>query len=427
MIKRAFSLYNIGWRMVSPLLKLSGRLKEGYLQRSLQNNRLVQAELWIHSASVGESFITREILKSLAPARPTRVMLTTCTRQGMEILEKTTHELAETHGKLTLSVAYLPFDQPALMRQAVESIRPGLTILVELEIWPGMLYALKQRGCRVMIVNGRLTEKSLKGYLSWPSLWHHLSPETVLAISKEDKARLDKLFKPKHCKVVPNIKFDRLTPTIKESPDAKGTPLKSLIQNTFIVLGSVRQEEEEDTEKILQRIYRKSPQIITGLFPRHMHRIGQWARALDRLGIAWVLRSDLKQRAKEGTVILWDTFGELSLAYEQANSAFVGGSLAPLGGQNFLEPLACGIIPIIGPSWENFSWVGQEIVSEGLLNIVNNWEEVADTLVLNTETPPPHSDIKRRAAAYFEPRKGGTRITCSHINNFLKEIDTRKP
>jgi 3-deoxy-D-manno-octulosonic-acid transferase len=121
-------------------------------------------------------------------------------------------------------------------------------------------------------------------------------------------------------------------------------------------------------------------------------------------------------------VILWDTFGELPLAYELSRAAFVGGSLAPLGGQNFLEALACGGVPVIGPSWENFSWVGQEIVEQGLVRNASNWKEVADILVETIERSPSHESVREASLRYIKGHRGGTEKACQAIVEFLHQV-----
>jgi 3-deoxy-D-manno-octulosonic-acid transferase len=188
------------------------------------------------------------------------------------------------------------------------------------------------------------------------------------------------------------------------------------------VLGSIRREEEPVVEKIVVDIRRRLPETIVGLFPRHMHRIKNWKNVLDRLGMPWTLRSKIKKHVPHGTVILWDTFGELPLAYELSKAAFVGGSLAPLGGQNFLEALACGVVPVIGPSWENFSWVGQEIVEQGLVRSASNWKAVADALVETIERSPSHEKVHEAFLGYINSHRGGTEQACQVIIEFLHQV-----
>jgi 3-deoxy-D-manno-octulosonic-acid transferase len=218
---------------------------------------------------------------------------------------------------------------------------------------------------------------------------------------------------------MPNMKFDRIGLT-QGMPYTKN-PLEGILRldTPLLVLGSVRREEEPVVEKIVVDIHRRLPETIIGLFPRHMHRIKYWKKVLDRLAIPWTLRSKIQKHVPHGTVILWDTFGELPLAYELSKAAFVGGSLAPLGGQNFLEALTCGVVPVIGPSWENFAWVGREILDQGLVRSVADWKEVADALVHGMKRSLPHEKVRQAALRYVKDRQGGTIRACRLVAEFL--------
>jgi 3-deoxy-D-manno-octulosonic-acid transferase len=137
------------------------------------------------------------------------------------------------------------------------------------------------------------------------------------------------------------------------------------------------------------------------------------------MGLPWVRRSGCTRAAAPGGVILWDAVGELAAAYRLASAAFVGGSLAPHGGQNFLEALAAGIRPVIGPSWENFSWVGRGIVSEGLLRTARDGGEAARLLLAELRQAPPKEEVRRRFAAYVSTRRGGVRIASERVAAML--------
>ena len=108
-------------------------------------------------------------------------------------------------------------------------------------------------------------------------------------------------------------------------------------------------------------------------------------------------------------------------AYRLAQSAFVGGSLAPLGGQNFLEAIISGVIPIIGPSWENFAWVGQGIINTGLLRVADNWRQTAALILQDLDTPCPRAPVIARAYQFIKKRQGGTEQACRAIEGMLFE------
>ena len=114
-------------------------------------------------------------------------------------------------------------------------------------------------------------------------------------------------------------------------------------------------------------------------------------------------------KLQPGEIRIWDAFGEMDLLYRNAGAVFVGGSLAPLGGQNFLEPLAVGVTPVIGPSWSNFYWAGTELFEKKLVRQVRNADELAPALLELARNPRPRAEVIREFNEYLAPRRGGTR------------------
>jgi 3-deoxy-D-manno-octulosonic-acid transferase len=347
--------------------------------------------------------------------------VTSNTSQGIDILNRALADRGRTKDGIHISVGYFPFDKPAFMRKAVAAIRPTAMVLLETEIWPGLLRALNLHNCKTIIINGRITDRSLKRYLLWPSIWTKLRPDRVLAISPADADRFKQLFGPDGIETMPNIKFDRVA-SVATSADNQNT-IENLVPGslTFAVLASVRRQEEPLIKQIIDEIFRSRPETVIGLFPRHLHRIQSWQETLNQAGIRWSLRSEAKTPATAGTVILWDSFGELLPAYELCKSAFVGGSLSPLGGQNFLEALICGTRPVIGPSWENFIWVGAEIIEAGLLRVAGNWQEVVALLLKDMESSPPRDEIIKKSLEYIKERQGGTVKACRAISALMED------
>ena len=415
-------IYQLAWRLAIPLLRRHRRLQTGLSQRTLQEPPAA-ADLWIQAASVGESFLAWEIIRRLDPPRPIRLLLTTFTSQGMEILEQARQEVRQQNSRLTIDTAYFPFDHPRLMARAVAVVRPRLMVLLESELWPGLLTSCRQQGVKVLVANGRMTAKSFARYRIWPALWHHLRPERILAISSNDAARFAGLFGQDRVATVANIKFDRISS--QGFQRAADNPLARLFPGDarLIVLGSVRQEEETDIIKLICHLRQKNRRLIIAVFPRHMHRLKKWQTLLDSHGCPGQLRSRITEPTGHGSIILWDTMGEMLLAYQIACAAFVGGSLAPLGGQNFLEPLACGLKPVIGPHWDDFFWVGQEIMDQQLVLQAENWQEAAELLLHKASVPPQREQTRQEITAYMKNRGGGTEKTCALINTLLFAAD----
>lgn len=415
-ITLALKLYEVLWACATPLLRRNARLAEGFESRRTGNN-LPPADLWIQAASAGESYLSWSILDTLAPAHPLRVLITTNTRQGLDILRQAIHATGPSHPLVTADCAYFPLDRPSTMKQAVARVNPRLMVLLETELWPGLLAALKTSGRPCILVNGRITPKSLKGYGRLRGLWRHLGPERILAISREDAGRFAALFGSDRVGVMNNIKFDRLT--IPEAPVQN--PLRGYLPETapFVVLGSVREEEEEAVADMMDRIMVERPDAVIGLFPRHLQRLSAWETRLSAMNRPWMRRSAMGGPAMPGRILLWDAFGELNHAYALASAVFVGGSLAPLGGQNFLEPMIHGVVPVIGPYWDNFTWAGEELFHQGLAVRVPDAHAAAEEIRKRLERPIPLADLKTAALRYIARRQGGARQACGAMEPML--------
>jgi 3-deoxy-D-manno-octulosonic-acid transferase len=238
-------------------------------------------------------------------------------------------------------------------------------------------------------------------------------------MSAADASRFAVLFGPQRVTVIPNLKFDRLD---LNSAGGDGiNPLAPLFlpDVELLVLGSIREPEEEAIQNIITAIRGLRPDTVIGLFPRHVQRLAAWASWLDRRRINWRLRCRVAAPVAPGTVILWDTFGELVSAYRLCRAAFVGGSLAPLGGQNFLEAVTSGVVPVIGPHWDNFAWVGEAFFKLGLIQVAADWRQAADLLAAILSQTPRRENVRRRALQYIKERQGGTDRVCRLIESAL--------
>ena len=423
-IDAALAAYGLGWKAALPLLKLNHRMKDGWDQRTLAGGLPAKAHLWIQAARGGAAYLAWAVLKELkSPFRETlRVLVTTNTLQGHETLTRMAEDINRRTSGLAIQPWYFPFDGPDMMRRMMKQVQPEVALILETEIWPGFLNACKQFKVRVLLANGRMTSKSLGGYLAWPALFRALGPDCVMAVSESDKKRFATLFGHEKVRTMSNIKFDRMAGA---KPMARAdNPLADLIppRSDFVVFGSIRREEKSEIEQLAAGLMRERTTTILALFPRHMHHLELWQKAMDMAGLNWTLRSGMKEAARPGSVILWDTFGELVPAYGLAKAAFVGGSLAPLGGQNFLEPLTCGVTPVTGPHWKNFAWVGREIIDSGLAREASDWQEVLKYLLNILENTPPRQSVASKGKEYIRNRKGGAKSVCKQVADFLNKV-----
>jgi 3-deoxy-D-manno-octulosonic-acid transferase len=420
--KSLLLVYDYLWRLAIPFLGRNERLAEGLTQRTL-HQKMPRADVWIQAASAGESYLAWSLLRKLRPALPLRVLLTANTSQGMGILDRAITDVTAENSELVVHNKYFPFDKPGIMATAACQIRPKVMVLLETEIWPGLILSLKEMACKIFLVNGRITQKSLKGYRKLPPVWPLLKPDQILAVTPKDAMGFERLFGQGNITLMPNMKFDRIR--VDTAAVARENPLIDLIpaHRPLLVFGSVRQAEEVYVKEVINEIHRRIPNAIIGIFPRHQSRVTYWAEVLERYTDSWQKRSTLESDDAIQSIILWDTFGELAWAYQLASAAFVGGSLAPLGGQNFLEPLVYGVSPVIGPYWDNFTWVGREIIEAGLVREVRTWRQAAQQLARDLEHPSPKDRIMAQADHYIRQRQGGTRMVCRLIEKALAADD----
>jgi 3-deoxy-D-manno-octulosonic-acid transferase len=421
LIKLILPLYSLAWLVALPFLRRSPRVSLGWQQRTLQEMPAGPFDLWIQAASGGESLLINMVLEKLA-ARPNgrrlRVLATSGTKQGIDSLVKG-RGLLPADGPLDITVAYFPFDAPQIMAKAFELFAPKLAIVVETELWPAFLINAGRRNVPVFLINGRMSEKSFRSYRHFSSFFKTYGPEKVLAISPLDGERFARLVGPERVSLMNNIKFDRIEPRAGFSTN---TPIAGLLPPSapFVLLGSVRREEEGKILKAIAATLSSRPDIVIGLFPKHIERADHWLALLHVKNIVAVKRSQANSRNRPGTVIVWDVFGELAGAYGLAAATFVGGSLINLGGQNFLEPLVFGLKPIIGPYWKNFAWVGRDIVDSGLVKEVADETELTAALLAAIDAGDSRTEVMDRVRTFLMPRKGGTDQVCRHIIDKLQ-------
>jgi len=410
-MKMAFGAYHAAWSIATPFLRRNKRLANGYNERVLVNAAPTPVDIWFHAASTGEAYLAADLARSMLQIKPYSILFTTQTEQGRLILK----QVAATRGDVDFQFRYLPLDIPPLMNRFVQTVNPKAAVLIETELWPAMLRALKKNGSKVMIANGRITERSFRR-LKWvSSIWRRLAPDLLLATSGDDAERFAALF---DCpvQVVSNIKFDQLEiqPTMSKISKAdlcsKEAPL--------VVLGSVRTQEAQAVEKIIRGLLAEKPDLTFALFPKHVHRLGVWETLLDEIKLPFQYRSQMKTPAASGSVILGDTIGELKMIYGLADAVFVGGSLAPLGGQNFLEPLLYGRRPVIGPFWDNFKWVGPSLFDQGFVQMADSPKAAADA-ILQVLKQSDHQQCQEAVQRYLAVKQGGTEGTVKALKTLL--------
>ncbi len=415
-------IYNTLWQLAIPLLRRSPRMGQCWNQRTLQQAPQGPFDIWIQAASGGEAALVvmvlnvlDKIIKKDKEGCTLRVLATATTPQGIEILKKNSLK----KNNINLSISAFPLDAPSIMEKAFHHFQPDIAILVETELWPAFLVYAKKANIPVMIINGRMSNKSYRAYRKISSFFQRFGPQRVLAMSQEDAKRFGNLVGSQRVAIIPNLKFD----AIPRPQEKTGDIQKILPANTpFLVFGSIRKEEEVQIINCIYQLLHKHPALSIALFPKHIERAEKIRQKTARLGIPCLLRSSLyTEPAPAGSVIIWDQFGEQAAAYQYAEAAFVGGSLCPRGGHNLIEPLVAGIRPVTGPCWHDFAWIGRRAQQLGFIEEVNNSKELTAAMLHRIEQK---EDKKRNLLAiekYLATKRGGTSATCKEIIRLLPE------
>ena len=451
-------LYNMLWVLALPVLKKNRRLAEGF-ERRRTSRHFNKADIWIQAASAGEAYLAVRIVHGLSSTKPLKVLITTFTRQGWDILKQHLGAGVLPPG-IRLDIQWCPFDTPKNAKAAVRRIDPKVMVLLETEIWPALLFYLKQQSTPILIVNARLSKKSHFFFRLTRGVWNALAPDLILPTSQGDMARYKNIFTRAEVRSMPNIKFEAMAQDTQEimlsnaPAEVSGAPEKSGTSNTFhtfppfiqnklplTILASIRRQEEKQVTQLIQILLKSVPQQIIALFPRHMHRVKAWEKHLKRHKIPFRKKSflnftpdagpafaDLNTKTSEPGVILWDTFGELKAAYGLAKVVFVGGSLVPLGGQNFIEPAVHGVPTIIGPHYDDFLWVTEDIFDKGLVILKHDINGVAQKMADILASSWDKAERQKTARQYLEAHQGGTPAACTAIQGALnsKELAWNK-
>ncbi len=396
-------VYALTWITILPFLPLLRSVRPAFWQRVLPRAVKKKPDIWIQAASAGEAALVQEVIQAWPADKPLNILGTSSTQQGLQILQN-----LKPPGHIKLEARIFPFDAPWIMRRFLKRLQPKLLVLVETEMWPGLLKACRDQGVKSIIINGRLSTKSLARYLFLVNRnWNNFTPDKVLAQSQQDQQRFALLFSYNNIQQMPNLKFERSLSS--EFLPYVQNPLSGYFKPSapVVVLGSIRRQEEEKVFWVVYRLLQERPKCNPVIVPRHMQRVPAWQEMLQDSGLPWVLRSTLEDGPAKGQILLWDVFGELQQLYGLARAVYVGGSLVPAGGQNFLEPLSQGVTPCIGPHWENFAWVGQEIVHSGLVHQVSNEESLVSCLLDNMKQNRSRENVAEQFRSYVQARQGG--------------------
>lgn len=315
--------------------------------------------VWIHASSVGETqaaiILILELLKTSDGGQ---IILTATTEQG--------HRLARSRLPARVRCLMAPLDCPHPVRLALRTLRPDVYICLETELWPVMLTEIAARTIPLLMLNGRLSERSYGRYCRVRSFMHSLLAgfQTVAVISEADGQRFCGLgVPPSRIQVCGNLKYD-MEAAHPEQMRADVRHRLGAADQALFVCGSTHEGEEQQLLSVYRRLQATFP-VLWVLAPRHLERVPAVVEFLDRAGLAFDRYSDLVTRARRAEIVLVDTMGDLADLYAGGDYIFCGGSLVEEGGHNVIEAARWGRPVFFGPSMKDFRDAAELLIAGG--------------------------------------------------------------
>ncbi|OQY44509.1 MAG: hypothetical protein B6240_10380 [Desulfobacteraceae bacterium 4572_87] len=378
-------LYHFLWTFPLCFLRMlasvsrSKRLKER-LALNLPKRLPKKGSLWVHALSVGEVLSAIPLLEQLKAAFPEReIVFSVTTQSGMALAKE------KLSGRVAC-IMTLPVDAWWCMGRVVNHIRPSVFILVETDLWPGLLGFLKQKGVGCLLVNGRISPRTLNVYQKAPAVIRRMFAPLAYCLMQTDLDR-DRLLKlgmdRKKVITTGNIKFDREMVIMGADEKRGWLKLLGLKSEMLIwVAGSTHEGEEETVLRTFQYLKRRFPRLRLVMAPRDVGRAREISKMIRSQGMAVALRTTVSTVSTKCSydVLVLDTVGELGRLYGLGHVAFVGGSLVPIGGHNLLEPAAFGLPVLFGPHTHNFEFMSESIRRTGGALRVQDGTELQDAM-----------------------------------------------
>ena len=422
-------IYLLGLIAISPKVVYrivrQNRYRNGWAQRFgkiTRKDRALKKCIWLHAVSVGEVNATTTIIKELEKRfGDFEIVMSTTTDTGFA-------RAAELFGD-SLQVFYFPLDFSWIMRSAFRNIQPAICLLMELEVWPNFVQTAQQLGIPVVVVNGRISDKSFSRYRKIKPLAKSIFRKLSLILAQTDEyaQRFKEIGSPEEKVIVTgSLKYDTAqTDDRVEGADTIAAQL-NIGNERLWVAGATGNDEE----KILLDVYQDLKQqdqfsdLRLVVVPRKPERFDEVAQVIAKAGFDFVRYSSVKNAdapyPDKIPVILGDTMGDLRKFYSLATIIFVGRSLVPMGGSNMMEAAALGKCTIFGPYTFKFKQTADALLAEEGAIMVKDKQDLFDTIQKCLTDTDFARTIARNGREVIKKNQGATAKTIDQIEKFLR-------
>jgi len=362
--------------------------------------------------------VLRPIIEKLEQERPElSLAVSVSTDSGMVLARK----LFQKH-----QVFFAPIDFSWAVRRALRILKPELIILAELELWPNWLLQAEKFGCPVVVVNARLSERSLRGYSRILFLvrkcfqtidWVGAQSETVAVRFKSLGVH------PSRITITGNVKFDGASGLSSDPEVISRKVLLHLNSDHQVFLaGSTQSPEESLVLSTFIELADRYPKLRLIIVPRHVERFEEVARMIEKTGFAWAQRSACPiDSPPNWRIFLGDSVGELRWWWGLADIGFVGGSFGDRGGQNMIEPCAYGVATCFGPNTRNFADIVQLFIEEKACEQLVTPEELQSWVESMLIDSGRRETMSTRAVQACKRHRGATQRSWQILERFLPE------
>lgn len=371
--------------------------------------------IWIHAVSVGEVTAAIPFLRRLREKFPyLNLLLSTITDTGQKIaLERVPDQT---------KVVYLPFDISALLNNTIRQLQPKLFITMETELWPNLFRALNNNDVPAVILNGRISDNSFKGYKKIRFFLKDIF-SCIDLFGMQDHVYAQKIMElgaPKDkVKVIGNFKFDTM-------PSEKMLEWTKSIRSPVIIAGSTHKGEEKLMISVFSQLKKDFPDLTLIIAPRHPERFKEVEELVKKKGLEYIKRSHITppysssyrgEDRRGGVVVILDAVGELASAYKTADIAVMGGSFIKHGGQNPLEPAYWGKAIVCGPHMENFPFIDEFYKNGGAVK--TGADNLRQSLKELLSDQGKMSAMGKTAKELYEKNSGAVERAMKEIERYL--------
>jgi len=406
--------FALSFLLIPEILKRPRGARVNWLRNKLGFYPECRESIWIHAVSVGEVGAIIPLLRLLKEKWPKcDLVISTITDTG--------YHVAKRKAPLGTVVCFLPFDLTPFLFKAFNSVRPRMLIVVETEIWPNLVSSAAEKGIPVIMLNGRISEKSMEGYARISFFIRHVLEKFVLfgMQSTADAERIKKIGAESHkVSVIGNFKFDF-------EIDRKVPLWASKITGPVLVAGSTHRGEEEIILSAYSRCLKEFPSLKLIIAPRHPERFEEVRNLLMKSGLPFMQRTTMSEDAvpglwnQAGFVLMLDSIGELSLIYGIADIAIIGKSFLGYGGQNPLEAAFWGKPIVCGPNMQNFSFISDFYEAGGAFETDSG--ELFNTIVWLLRDSVRVTEAGARARQVFDLKSGATTRALQEISSIVEK------